>query len=203
MSSQERWVLGLFVGFFLLLQGLCGGFLARRVKLNPLFWFVMSALPLLGIFAIGMLQSQVVALTKTTSDLEKKFQPLAFTYRTGRFQLIAGLLVWVFGGFPLLYLLPLPKIVVLILWLAGGAIVLGKLNPHLPNCPNCGKNLGDLFGRYCPECLGALSVGSSNTEANCTSCGRTLRNSGGKRGRNFRICGCSHCGVWLDKSGLQ
>ena len=203
MSSTERLTLGPFVGAFLLLQGVCGTFLARRLKLNPLLWFAISALPLVGVYALVMLQSQAVSLQKANSDYEKNFHQLAFNFRMGRFQLIAGMFLWLFVGGYLLSLLPLPKIVVGILWLAGGIVVLGKLNPRLPNCPNCGKSLDDLFGPYCPECLGALSPGGTNTEANCTSCGKTLRNAGGKRGRNFRICGCSHCGVLLDKSGLR
>jgi hypothetical protein len=203
MSPKERLILGALVSAFLLLQGLCGALFARRLKLNPPLWFALSALPLLGIFALISLQSQIVALTKTTSDREREFQPLAFSYRMGRFQLIAGLMLWACIGGSLLSLLPLPNFVLGILWLAGGAVVIGKCNLRLPNCPNCGKNLGDLFGPYCPECLGALSPGSTKAEANCTSCGKTLRNSGGKKGRNFGICGCSHCGVWLDKEGLR
>jgi hypothetical protein len=203
MSPKERLVLVIFVGSFLLLQGLCGGYLARRLKLHALLWFVISALPLVGVFALIILQSQTVALLKTTSEQEKAFQSAALNYRMAWFQLIAGMFVWLFVGGYLLNFLPLPKMVIGILWLAGGAIVIGKLNPRLPNCPHCGKNLGNLFGPYCPECLGALSPGSTKTEANCTSCGKVLRNSGGKQGRNFRICGCSHCGLLLDKAGLQ
>ena len=203
MSSTERLVLGIFVGSFSLLQGLCGGYLARHLKLNALLWFAISAIPIVGIYAGVMLQSQVIALQKTTTDAEKKFQQLAFKFRMGRFQLIAGMFLWLFVGFPLLGRLPLPQVVVVILWLAGGVVVLSKLNPRWPDCPGCGENLADLFGPYCPECAGALSPGSTKTEANCATCGKTLRNSGGKRGRNFRICACSHCGVLLDKSGLQ
>jgi hypothetical protein len=203
MSSKERVVPGVFVVSFLLLQGLCGGYLARRLKLNPLLWFAISTRPLLGVFALGMLQSQAVAWTKISSDSEKKFQPPAFNYRMGRFKLIAGLMLWAFVGGPLLSLLSLPNIVFAVLWLVGGAVVLGAFKFHLPDCPNCGKNLGNLFGPYCPECLGALSPGSTKLEASCTSCGKTLRNDGGKQRRNFRICGCSHCGGWLDKAGLR
>ena len=203
MSSKEQLVLCVFVGSFLLIQGLCGAYLARRLKLNTLLWLVISALPVVGVFVLVMLQSQAVSLLKATSNQEKAFQPIALSYRMARFQQIAGMFLWLFAGGYLLNLLPLPKMVIVILWLVGGAIVIGKLNPRLPNCPSCGKNLGDLFGPYCLECLGALSPGSNNTEANCTSCGESLRNSGGKQGRNFRICGCSHCGFLLDKSGLQ
>ena len=203
MSHKERLVLGVIVGSFLLLQGLCGGYLARRLKLNALLWFAISALPLVGVYALIMLQSQAVSMLKTTSDQEKAFEPTALSYRMGRFQLIAGMFLWLFVGGYLLSLLPLPKMVIEILWLAGGTVVIGRLYPRLPNCPNCRKNLGDLFGSYCPECLGALSPGNSSEEANCTSCGKNLRYSRRKRDRNFRICGCSHCGLLLDKSGLQ
>lgn len=203
MSPKERLVLFVFVGSFSLLQSLCGAYLAQRLKLNALLWFAISALPLVGVFALIMLQSQAVSLLKTTSEQEKAFQPAAMNYRMAWFQLIAGMFLWLFVGGYLLNLLPLPKIIIGILWLAGGAVVIGKLHPRLPNCPKCGKNLGNLFGPYCPECLGALSPGSTSGEANCTSCGKTLRDSRGKQGRNFRICGCSHCGILLDKSGLQ
>src|SRR5882724_7699195 len=145
-----------------------------------------------------MLQSQVIALQKITTDQEKNFQQLAFRFRMGRFQLIAGLFLWLFVGLPLLSRLPLPQVVVGILWLAGGAVVMTKLNPRWPDCPACGKNLVYFFGPYCPECAGSLSPGSTKAEASCTSCGKTLRNAGGKSGRNFRICACSHCGVLWD-----
>lgn len=203
MSSTERLILFIFVGVFSLLQALSAGIFAYRLKLNPLLWSVTAAAPLMGIFALLMLGEQVRSVEKADSENEKSFQHLALRFRLRTFLLIAGMILWLFVGGSALSLLPIPKMFILILWLAGGAVIIAKLHPLLPDCPHCQKNLGDLFGNYCPECLGTLLLGDSRTKASCSSCGKTLRNADGKPGRNFRIRGCSHCGVLLDKTGLK
>ena len=201
MSPTERLVLFIFVGVFSVLQAFCGAVFAYRLKLNLLVWSVISAIPVLGIFALTMmLGPQVESLEKASSDSEKSFQKASLDYRLRIFQLIAGLLVWLVLAGYLTNLSLLPKLVFGILWLGGGAVIIGTLGPRLPDCPNCQRNLTDLFGGYCPECLGALSSGSTQFEAHCTACGKTLRNV--RKGNNFRIHGCSHCGVLLDRSGL-
>jgi hypothetical protein len=200
MTSKERLVLSLCVGAFLLVQGVCGFLVARRLKLNSLLWFLLSSLPVIGLFALMTLNAEGTALLKQT-EASKAIQIPATQFRMARFRLITGLLLWLFIGPSLLSLLPLPKGLITVLWLIGGGIFLGTYKPRLPDCPRCGKNLGDLFGSYCPECLGSLSPGGTS-ERNCTTCGKALRNSKGKRGRNFRIRGCSHCGLLLDESGF-
>jgi len=165
MSSRERLVLGLFVGSFLLLQGVCGALLARRLKLNPFLWFLASMLPLVGVFALVTLQSQVVSLRKVNEEA-KPFLATAFTFRTARLRLIFAMFLWLAVGALLSKFLPLPAILTLLLWLSGGAIIVGKLNSRLPDCQCCGRNLGDLFGRYGPECQDALSPGATSVEAN-------------------------------------
>jgi RNA polymerase subunit RPABC4/transcription elongation factor Spt4 len=69
-------------------------------------------------------------------------------------------------------------------------------------CPACGNVLDEgPFGQYCPEC------GSPKLEQpdlfrapRCADCGRTMRRR--RRGRDYKIRACTHCGVMLDEVGF-
>ena len=87
-------------------------------------------------------------------------------------------------------------------WFLGVSIcafaVVGTLGPRLPKCPACGNRLG-YKGRYCPECGGELETVGWFSVPRCRSCHKILHSA---RTRNFKIRGCTHCGVFLDEKGL-
>lgn len=72
--------------------------------------------------------------------------------------------------------------------------------PRTPDCPACHTRLGADFGAFCPECGSrSLQAGSWFRSPQCSSCGKSMRR---RKGRNYKIRACTHCGVMLDERGL-
>ena len=72
-------------------------------------------------------------------------------------------------------------------------------HPQFPRCPGCGERLGTRFGQFCPHCGSKIQRNSPNEGPHCPSCNKTL--AWGKY-RNFKIRGCTHCGLALDDKGM-
>lgn len=72
--------------------------------------------------------------------------------------------------------------------------------PRLPDCPGCLKRPHTPFGQFCPEC-GSRSLLPSGWSyvSNCRACKRTIQ---WRKGRRFKVCHCTHCGLHLDKDGF-
>src|SRR5262245_686633 len=85
------------------------------------------------------------------------------------------------------------------------AIVLGAMisAPRLV-CPGCSNELEPtVFGSYCPECgVRQLNPGDWYRGPRCAACKEVLHPGGGRRGRNYTIRVCTHCGLVLDDKGI-
>ena len=70
----------------------------------------------------------------------------------------------------------------------------------IPNCPACHNALDKGLGAFCPEC-GARAVQREYWMKRpwCASCDKGL--TWGK-GRHYTIRACTHCGVFLDDTGI-
>ena len=76
-------------------------------------------------------------------------------------------------------------------------------------CPACSKRLIPAVGRFCPQC-GSGQFQNSNDQQGlfsdrigvCPTCHSTLREAKGEEERNYRVRGCTHCGVLLDEYGF-
>src|SRR5678809_616512 len=67
-------------------------------------------------------------------------------------------------------------------------------------CPSCRKRLEPARGSYCPQCgCDQLEKGK---HAYCPSCESRIIEDDGDSARNYRIHGCTHCGVMLDEKGI-
>ena len=137
-----------------------------------------------------------------------QFQPIAQRYRRRRRTGLYLFVAFMVFGFALTYI-PVPEtvrlggfFVLMATWFAAVALFLFGLKLR---CPACRKRLEPAKGRYCPQC------GSDQFQQDtrwgvrdryCPSCVGTIAEEDGDSARNYKIRGCTHCGVMLDEMGV-
>jgi len=78
------------------------------------------------------------------------------------------------------------------------AVLIHFVNLRL-RCPSCRRALTPAKGRYCPQCG---SAGYRAGSGRCEDCGGRIEEETAEGARSYRVRGCTHCGVFLDKRGL-
>jgi hypothetical protein len=61
------------------------------------------------------------------------------------------------------------SVVMIAVMITVGSILVGRLYPPLPNCPNCGLNF-ERIGLYCPDCGNELPPDATPKQAYCPHC---------------------------------
>jgi hypothetical protein len=97
-------------------------------------------------------------------------------------------------------------VLLLIGWLGFVGIALFGLRL---TCPACHRRLTPANGPYCPSCgsdqfAGGrhLQNGAGKKFAYCPVCDTTIYDGDNEQPRSYRIRGCTHCRVTLDKTGV-
>jgi hypothetical protein len=85
-------------------------------------------------------------------------------------------------------------------FISWSTVVLLVILSPVPNCPACHNALDQGLGDYCPECGARHASAWRLVHApSCLSCGKIISR---RRGRQYKIRACTHCGVPLDDKGL-
>lgn len=132
-----------------------------------------------------------------------EFRPIAERYRQRKRKSIYLLVGFMLGGFLLMKLSP-PGVV--LIW--GLSILMSALLLSVVifafglrlKCPACKKRLEPAKGPYCPQC--GSDQFQRTREPYCPSCNSSIGDEDSDSSRNYRIRGCTHCGVMLDEIGL-
>ena len=131
----------------------------------------------------------------------------AFARRARRYRLSNTIGIGLMVAFALGVLaaakLPIPETARMYLALFSTALVPLAVIMHIFNlrlrCPSCGRRLTPANGRYCPQC------GAEEFQAGsgwCDGCHSRIEEESGDDKRSYRVRGCTHCGVFLDRHGL-
>jgi len=135
-----------------------------------------------------------------------QFRPTADRYRRRKRTVLYLLLGFMLSGFLITYLnvSDVVRISGLILLLAVllGAVITFAFGLRL-RCPACRKRLEPAKGPYCPQCgSDQFQQGMRTGDSYCPSCDSRILEEDGESSRNYRIRGCTHCGVMLDEGGV-
>jgi hypothetical protein len=115
------------------------------------------------------------------------------------------MLAFMLGGFVLAYadvarMLGIWGFILLMsAWL--GAVLITAFGLRL-RCPACRKRLEPAKGAYCPQCGSDQFRLPRTADPYCPSCDCLISEGDGDSCRNYRIRGCTHCGVMLDEIGV-